>query len=82
MIRTQIQLPERMADQLRQAADRQHVPMAELIRQAVAFFFIANPGADAEDRYVRAAAVAGRFNSGRSDLSKDHDAQFAEASEQ
>jgi hypothetical protein len=55
--------------------------MAEVIRRAVSFFFEASPQAGRFTRYERAAAAAGRFSSGRSDLSRHHDRHFAEASD-
>ena len=81
MVRTQIQLSEEMARRVRQVADHQQTSMAEVIRRAVSFFFEASPQADHSTRYERAAAAAGRFSSGRSDLSRHHDRHFAEASD-
>ena len=80
MVRTQIQLPEAMARRVREVADDQHTSMAEVIRRAVSFFFEASPDIGASARYERAAAAAGTINSGRPDLSADHDRHFAEAS--
>jgi predicted transcriptional regulator len=77
----QVRLPEATARRVRQAADRDQIPMAEVIRRAVSFFFEASPQADRFTRYERAAAAAGRFSSGRSDLSRHHDRHFAEASD-
>jgi hypothetical protein len=79
MIRTQIQLPDHVADRLRCMAEEQHVSMAGLIRQALTFFFSASATRDSEQRYARAAAAAGTCSSGRTDLATDHDAHFAEA---
>jgi predicted transcriptional regulator len=79
MVRTQIQLPEELARRIREVADHQHTSMAEVIRRAVSFFFEASPQVDRTARYERAAAAAGAFSSGRSDLSRRHDRHFAEA---
>ena len=81
MVRTQIQLPEDLARRIREVADHQHTSMAEVIRRAVSVFFETSPEVDRKARYERAAAAAGAFNSGRSDLSRCHDRHFAEASE-
>jgi Arc/MetJ-type ribon-helix-helix transcriptional regulator len=81
MVRTQIQLPEEMVRRVRQVADHEQTSRAEVIRRAVSFFFEASPQADRFTRYERAAAAAGRFSSGRSDLSRHHDRHFAEASD-
>ena len=81
MVRTQIQLPEDLARKIREVADHQHTSMAEVIRRAVSVFFETSPEVDRKTRYERAAAAAGAFSSGRSDLSRCHDRHFAEASE-
>jgi len=80
MIRTQIQLTDDLAAHIKEAAAREHVSMAEMIRRAVGCFLktTAKPGTD--DRYARALAAAGRCRSGRPNLSAQHDAEFAEAS--
>ena len=80
MIRTQIQLTDELAAHIKDAAAREHVSMAEMIRQAVARFLETASKAKSGDRYERALAAAGRFRSGRRDLSVRHDAEFAEAS--
>ena len=81
MVRTQIQLPEELARRVREVADHQHTSMAEVVRRAVSVFFETSPQLDRKARYERAAAAAGAFSSGRSDLSRCHDRHFAEASE-
>jgi hypothetical protein len=81
MVRMQVRLPEAMARRVRQAADRDQIPMAEVIRRAVSFFFEASPDVDGSARYERAAAAAGSISSGRGDVSGHHDAHFADASE-
>lgn len=55
--------------------------MAEVIRRALSFFFESSPDTASSDRHNRAAAAAGAINSGRGDLSGNHDRHFAEASE-
>ena len=79
MIRTQIQLTDDLAAHIKDLAAREHVSMAEMIRRAVASFLKAAPKAGADDRYARAFAAAGRFRSGRRDLSARHDDEFSEA---
>jgi predicted transcriptional regulator len=80
MIRIQIELPDELAAHIKNEAVREHVSVAEMIRRAVARFLEAAPPSGADDRYARALAAAGRFKSGRRDLSVRHDAEFAEAS--
>jgi len=79
MIRTQIQLTDDLAEHIKDAAAREHVSMAEMIRRAVARFLETSSKPEAGDRYERALAAAGRFRSGRRSLSARHDAEFAEA---
>jgi Arc/MetJ-type ribon-helix-helix transcriptional regulator len=80
MVRTQIQLTNELAADIKDAARREHVSMAEMIRRAVARLLASAPKAGADDRYARALSAAGRFRSGARDLSTHHDAAFAEAS--
>lgn len=79
MIRTQIQLTEEQVRLLKALAAERRVSIAELIRQSVDQFVRMSRGVDAEERKRRAIAVAGRFRSGCSDLSEEHDAYLAEA---
>lgn len=80
MVRTQIQLTDDLAAHIKQLAAQEHVSMAEMIRRAIARLLEAAPKARSDDRYARALDVAGRFRSGRRNLSTQHDAEFSEAS--
>lgn len=78
MIRTQIQLtPEQMRG-LKAAAARRGRPVAELVREGVDEVLRQAPAAGRSPR-ERAAAVSGRFRSGRHDLAGRHDAHLAES---
>ena len=79
MIRTQIQLSETQAKALKDLAARQNVSVAEIIRQAVDERLRVAGADDLEQRKRRALAAAGRFHSGHSDLSAEHDRHLAEA---
>jgi len=81
MIRTQIQLDDSVSVRVKQAAAREHISMSEMIRRAIDFFMTSSSGAAVDNRYDRAVSAAGRFSSGRSDMSSSHDAHFAEVSE-
>jgi predicted DNA-binding protein len=75
VIRTQIQLTEEQAEALKGLAARKGVSMAELIRQAVESMV----DADRSDAaWQRASAVVGRFHSGLTDISANHDVYLAE----
>jgi hypothetical protein len=79
MIRTQIQLSSRQAGVLKQMSAAQSVSMAELIRRAVDRMIAERREPDRDEIRKRAAAAAGRFNSGVTDLSERHDDYLAEA---
>jgi len=79
MVRTQIQLTERQARELRRMAAREGVSMAEVVRRAVDAKI--HEGASEvpwEERVRRALAVMGKFKSGIRDLSTNHDKYLAE----
>ncbi len=81
MIRTQIQLKEEQVRVLKKLAAARGVSMAELIRQSVDALIRSSTGIGIsdEERRRRAIAAAGRFRSGRSDVSSDHDRHLVEA---
>ncbi|MHC4884948.1 MAG: ribbon-helix-helix protein, CopG family [Planctomycetota bacterium] len=81
MVRTQIQLTEAQAAQVKRAAALQHVSMAEVIRQSVDRYLQETLLEDQAERRERALGVAGRFRSGVSDLAKRHDDHLAQAFE-
>jgi len=81
MIRTQIQLTEKQAKNLKRIAASRHRSVAELIRQAVDNMIKSAVLVDIEERQRRALAAAGRFSSGLQDLSSEHDKYLAEAFE-
>ena len=78
MVRTQIQLTEKQAVALKRLAAKKRVSMAELIRVGVNKLLHSVETVSLEERRQRAIAMAGRFRSGRSDLSTKHDEHLAE----
>jgi hypothetical protein len=76
MIRTQILLTEEQAAELRIIAAREGVSMAELIRQATARLLAERRQAT---RAERSLAAVGRYRSGLTDISVNHDAYLNEA---
>ena len=79
MVRTQIQLTEEQMKSLKKLAGERHVSLAELIRQGVDAVLRSSGAITIEERRRRAIAAAGRFRSGRRDLSAKHDQHLAEA---
>ncbi len=76
MVRTQIQLTEKQALALKGAAARQHVSMAELVRQAVDLILDEQERAD---KWRRASELVGRYDvDGPTDVSTNHDKYLAE----
>lgn len=79
MVRTQIQLTEQQTKALRKMASARRVSMAELVRQGVDSMLRSNTVIDADEKRARALAAAGRYRSGRRDVSREHDQHLAEA---
>ena len=78
MIRTQVQLTEKQARELKELAAREGVSMAELVRQAVDNLLGGSGTISVEERRRRAMALVGQFRSGRSDISERHDEYLVE----
>lgn len=79
MIRTQIQLTEDQAKELKKIAQSRHLSVAELIRKAVDTVIKSNTVVNAEERHKRAMEIVGKFSSGKHDVSKKHDLYLTEA---
>jgi len=75
MVRTQIQLTERQAKQLKRLAARRQVSVAALVREAVDLL-IEDPIEDV--RWRRALAAVGRFRSAGGTATEDHDRSLEE----
>ncbi len=79
MVRTQIQLTERQAKALKILAVKEHVSLATLVRRGVDVVLESSGEITDSERRKRAILAAGKFRSGRSDLSAEHDKHIAEA---
>lgn len=79
MLRTQIQLKEEQMKSLKKLAEKKQVSIAELIRQGVNVILKTSTAVDEQTRRARAIAAAGRFHSGKHDLSARHDEYVVEA---
>jgi hypothetical protein len=78
MIRTQIQLTEEQSRRLKAASARRGVSVAELIRKGVDAILTRENDRSPDELYERALRAAGKFLSGRHDISARHDDYLAE----
>ncbi len=78
MVRIQIQLTEEQSRTLKSLAAWRGVPVAELIRRSVDSYIRSSVGADDQERRRRATDAVGKFRSGQTDVSADHDRYLAE----
>jgi hypothetical protein len=81
LIRTQVQLTEHQMDALRRLSASSGRPIAELIRNGIDQYLAGIHGPTVEERIERAIQAAGRFRSGDTDVSVEHDRYLAEAFE-
>lgn len=79
MVRTQIQLTDQQAAKLKKRANKEGVSLAELVRRGIEMYLRNSPQPSDEERRRRALAIVGRYASGQSDLSENHDKYLAEA---
>ncbi len=79
MIRTQVQLTEQQAEGLRELAHKNNVPIAELIRQAVDDLLHKSGTVTFRERRRRLLSLAGKYDSGLTDISSRHDDYLDEA---
>lgn len=79
MVRTQVQFTEQQASALKAHALAKGLSMAELIRRSVDAFLRTEAPLSHEEKKRRALAAVGRFCSGVSDLSENHDRYLTDA---
>jgi hypothetical protein len=79
MVRTQVQLTDRQIKALRQTSAATGRSVADLIRQGVDQYLSGKSQLGREERVARAISVAGRFSSGLTDVSAQHDKHLADA---
>ena len=78
MVRTQIQLTEDQAKTLRRISASRHLSVAELIRRAIDAMIRTSSSVDPEEQLKRSLEIAGKFGSGKLDISKKHDTYLGE----
>jgi Arc/MetJ-type ribon-helix-helix transcriptional regulator len=79
MVRTQIQLTEKQAEEIRRIAKTRHFSVAEVIREAVNHVIKSIPAVSMEERRRRALSAVGKFTSGKRNISRKHDKYLSEA---
>lgn len=82
MVRTQIQLTDSQARELRNVAAQQGISVAALIRRFVDRMLPLQSIRNSDEMRARAIAAAGRIHSGTGDLASRHDEYAAEAFQQ
>jgi hypothetical protein len=82
LVRTQIQLTEEQAEEVKRSARTRHMSVAESIREAVDHVVRSGAGlaAGAEAGRRKALNAVGKFSSGERDISRKHDKYLSEAS--
>jgi len=73
LVRTQIQFTKTQSSRLKTLASSRGLSVADLVRRAVDTLLRSGVSIDIEEKRRRAVAAAGRFRSGVSDLSVNHD---------
>ena len=81
MVRTQIELTEKQMTALEELAKKRRVSISNLVREGVHNLLQSEAIYYNPERKQRALAIAGRFKSGRGDMSKRHDDYLMEAYE-
>ncbi len=79
MIRTQIQLTEEQHRALKELADSRQVSVARLIRESVAQYLNTSETMEMDGLRQYAISIAGKYHSGKTDISINHDEYLAEA---
>ena len=79
MVRTQIQLTEAQARTVKKVAMEKGTSVAEVIRRAVENMVQSNPKISTQERIRRAIEIAGKFQSGKRNISRKHDEYLTEA---
>jgi hypothetical protein len=81
MVQTQIQLTEEQMTALGELAKKRHLPLPNLIQEAIDHLLRSIVTPTKAEQKERALAIAGRFKSGLGDLARRHDDYVAEAFE-
>ena len=78
MVRTQVQFTEEQIAELRRLAAEKGVSVSELVRRGVDHVLREEHGPDRKELMRRALEVAGKYDSGLTDIGRRHDDYLAE----
>lgn len=78
MIRKQVQFTERQAARIQREARRRGVSESAVVREAVDKGLGVGTSGPTDEQWERALAVVGKFPSGLTDLSVEHDRYYAD----
>ncbi|MBM3705663.1 MAG: CopG family transcriptional regulator [Actinobacteria bacterium] len=73
MKRTQIQLTEKQYKILKEISSERNISLAEVVREAITCYSAASVSIDKDTKIKDALSVIGKYNSGKSDISINHD---------
>jgi len=78
LVRTQIQLTESQARDLKACARSENRSVSDLVRESVAEYLARQPVRDRRALLAKASALTERFHSGHSDVAENHDEHLAQ----
>lgn len=79
MANAKLDVDERQLQALESLASARNLPVEEVLRQAIENYLRLNAGKNPESVRKRAISAAGKFRSGRKDISRKHGDCLAEA---
>ena len=79
MVKTQVQFTKEQLTELRRLAAEEGVSVSELVRRGVDHLLREKRGPDRKELMRRALEIAGKYDSGKTDIAQRHDDYLAEA---
>ncbi len=79
MVRTQVQLTDEQSAALKEISARSGRSVSDLVREGVEGVIARSASPSREELVRRALSVVGKFSSGKTDISRNHDDYFVEA---
>jgi glutamate formiminotransferase len=79
MVRAQVQFTEEQAEALRLLSAESGKSIAEIVRLGVELYLDAQKRPSRQERVERALSIVGKYSSGLTDVSENHDRYLAEA---